>query len=118
METFIIFDNGGRTLDRYTLLNKQTGEVFAASEDPAAADGIGKCCGNCADHRIIMYGAGWRQRLPVKKVIQREVANFINNAKLNADWIGLPIDFKDLPENLRSWVSQLNQHPQANSFAQ
>jgi hypothetical protein len=104
METFIIFDNGGRTPDRYTILNKMSGEILAASADPTATGGIGRSLGNCANHRILMFGSGWRQLLPVKKVIQAEVQSIINNARLKTDWIGSPIEFPDLPEKLRTWL--------------
>ena len=98
MKTFIIFDNGGATPDRYTIINKETGDVFGAREYRDALHGTGKFIGNCADHRIAMYGAGWRQRLPIKKIIKEEVDNYINNARLNPEWIGKEV--KQWPDPL------------------
>src|SRR5258708_3286952 len=92
MNKFIIFDNGGKTLDRFTIINKETGDVFGSSENPDDTNGAGKFYGNCADNRITMYGAGWRQKLPGKKVIKAEVDNYVNNAKLDPNWIGNEID--------------------------
>jgi hypothetical protein len=117
MRPFIIFDNGGKTPDRFTIINKETGDVFGASEDPAASDGIGKFCGNCADHRIVMFGAGWRQKLPGQKIIKAEAENYINNARLNPDWIGSEVEWKSLPENVRSYISRLDPHHRAGDYS-
>jgi hypothetical protein len=110
MNTFVIFDNGGKTADRFTIINNETGDVFAASENPTAPNGVGKFCGNCADHHIVMYGAGWRQRLPSKKIIKAEVGNYITNAKLDPDWLGKEVEFTSLPEDLRDYISGLETH--------
>jgi hypothetical protein len=107
MNTFIIFDNGGSTLDRYTIINKETGDVFGCSEDPAAPNGEGRFIGNCAAHRIVLYGSGWRQKLPAKKIIRAETGNFINNARLDPGWIGREADLRTLPDGVRLWITQL-----------
>jgi len=108
METFIIFDNEGKTFDRFTILNKETGEIYGASEDPLSPEGFSKFLGNCAYRQITMYGSGWREKMPGKKIIKSEVDNFIINTKLNPDWIGKPIEFKALPENAKKYILQLN----------
>jgi hypothetical protein len=84
MKTFIIFDNGGNTLDRYRIINKATGDVFGCSENPESADGKGKFVGNCA-----------------------EIETYINNARLDPDWIGKEADLILLPIAVRRWVAQL-----------
>lgn len=108
MNTFIIFDNGGKTTDRFTIINRETGDVFGASENPVAPNGVGEYCGNCIDHLIILHGAGWRQKLPPKKVIRASADNYINNAKLEPDWIGREIALNSLPENVRQFISHLD----------
>jgi hypothetical protein len=113
MKTFIIFDNGEKTLDRFTIINKETGDIFGCSENPDAPDGAGKFIGNCVDHRIIMYRAGWRQRLPGKNVIRAEVDNYINNARLDPGWIGSEMDLKSLPANVLQYISRLDPHNRA-----
>jgi transposase InsO family protein len=45
METYVIFDNGGRTIDRYTILDKATGEVYAVSGDPSSRTELAKDAG-------------------------------------------------------------------------
>jgi hypothetical protein len=107
MSTSIIFDNGGITPDRFTIINRETGDVFGASENPNALNWTAKFIGNCADHRVMLRGAGWRQGLPAKKTIKTEIENYVNNAKLNPDWIGRELDFSALPENIRRFIAGL-----------
>lgn len=108
MKTYIVFDNGGKTLDRYTVINTESADVFGLSENPGNPDGIGRHCGNCAEHRIVLYGAGWRQRLPAKKVLQAEAENYINNARLDPDWLGQEVDFNTLPANVRDYIAKMD----------
>ncbi len=107
MKTFIIFDNSGKTLDRFTIINKETGDVFGCSDNPDAPGGAGVSIGNCAGHRIVLYGAGWRQRLPNKHVIREEVDNYINNARLDQDWLGKEVDLTTLPMNVKHYIARL-----------
>src|SRR6185437_3734482 len=108
MKNYIVFDNGGITVDRFTIINLETADVFGASERPCEPDGIGKWIGNLTDHRTILYGGGWRQRLPPKKVIQTEVDNYVNNAKLDPGWLGTEVAGVDLPERVRQYIEELN----------
>ncbi len=117
MNTFAIFDNGGKTPDRFTIIHKETGDVFGASENPAAPNGIGKFCGNCADYHIILRGAGWRQRLPLKKIIKAEVDSYINNAKLDPDWLGHEVEFTSLPEQLQQYITGLDIESQSDDYS-
>ena len=114
MNKYIIFDNGGITLDRFTIVHRETGDVFAASENPARPAGIGSWIGNCAAHRTILNGCGWRQRQPSGKVIKAETENYINNARLDPKWIGREIDIKTLPESVKEFIFNLDsENPQA-----
>jgi hypothetical protein len=117
MNKYVIFDNGGKTADRFTIINKTTGDVFGVSENPDDANGIAKCCGNCADHKIVLYGAGWRQKLPPKKVIQAEVEHYINNARLNASWLGLEAELTSLPQSVRDYITRLDDPQQTDQFS-
>ena len=69
---FIIFDNGGLTPDRFTIINRETGDVFGGGENPNALNWTATFIGNCADHHVALRGAGWRQKLPTKKIIKAE----------------------------------------------
>ena len=113
MKTFIVFDKGGKTFDRYTILNKETGDLYASSADPFASDGFSKFLCNCVQRETTLYGAGWREKSPAKKIIKAEVDSIIINAKLDPDWIGEPIEISQLPENVRKYLDQLNAHEES-----
>jgi hypothetical protein len=114
MDSFIVFDNGGKTFDRFTILNKETGEIYGCGENPFAQDSCCRLLGNCAYRQITLYGSGWREKMPGKKVIKSEVDNFIINAKLNPEWIGRPVEFQSLPENVKQYICKI-QAGQGNS---
>ncbi|HXB06341.1 MAG TPA: hypothetical protein VNW04_04480 [Puia sp.] len=107
MKTFIIFDNGCNTLDRYTIINQETGDVFGCSENPDSPKNPGRFIGNCAARHIVLPGAGWRQKLPPKRIIRQEAESYINNARLDPDWIGREVPLGILPDGVRRWVAQL-----------
>jgi hypothetical protein len=113
MKKFIIFDNGGQTVDRFTIINKETGDIFGCSDTPNAPGCAGGLIGNCVSHRIIVCGAGWRQRLPGKNIIKEEVDNYVNNARLDPDWLGREVDLINLPMNVKHFISRLapDTHP-------
>jgi hypothetical protein len=117
MGLFIVFDNKGQTPDRFTIINRETGDVFGASENPAGPCGIAKFCGNCADHKIVLYGAGWRQSLPPKKIIHAEVENYIGNARLNGDWLGVEVALDSLPLGVRDYIARLSLQIQTDQFS-
>ena len=116
MKNYIVFDNGGKTADRFTIINMETADVFGASENPCEPDGICRWVGNIADHKTVLYGAGWRQRMPPKKVIEAEVENYVNNAKLNPEWLG--IELKNIPAPVQQYIDQLDvEDPRTHSKA-
>jgi hypothetical protein len=107
MKTFMIFDNGCSTPDRYTIVNQETGDVFGCSENPESSNNDRRFIGNCAAHRIVLYGTGWRQKLPTNKIMKEEIENYINNARLDPYWIGREVNLGILPAGVRRWVAQL-----------
>jgi hypothetical protein len=107
MRMFIIFDHSSIRPERFTIVNGETGDVFGASENPHALNWTARFIGNCADHRVVLRGAGWRQGLPSKKMLKTEIDNYVNNARLNPDWLGKEIEFTALPENIRRYIACL-----------
>jgi hypothetical protein len=111
MKNYMIFDNRGKTTDRFTIIKVETGDVFGASEQPAEAGGVGRWCGNIIEHKIVLYGAGWRQRLPSKKIIEAEIENYVNNARLDPEWLGREVELESLPEAVQNFIADLsNEH--------
>jgi hypothetical protein len=107
MKNYMIFDNGGKTADRFTIIRVETGDVFGVSEQPGEVGGIGRWCGNIIEHKIVLYGAGWRQRLPSKKIIEAEIENYVNNARLDPEWLGSEIALESLPEAVQNYIADL-----------
>jgi hypothetical protein len=108
MKNYMIFDNGGKTTDRFTIIKVETGDVFGASEHLGEPGGIGRWCGNIIEHKIVLYGAGWRQRLPSKKIIEAEIENYVNNARLDPEWLGREIELESLPEAIQNYIADLD----------
>jgi hypothetical protein len=113
MKNYMIFDNGGKTTDRFTIVKVETGDVFGASEHPGEPGGIGRWCGNIIEHKIVLYGAGWRQRLPQKKIIEAEIENYVNNARLDPEWLGEEIELQSLPEAVQNYIADLDSEKDA-----
>lgn len=78
-----IYDNGGKTADRYTFVHKRRGsarwcEFLSMSSHPSSPQGIGQHgegeCNSTSDGKRIRTGAQWRA-LPegVRRAILREV---------------------------------------------
>jgi hypothetical protein len=107
MKNYMIFDNGGKTADRFTIIRAETGDVFGASEQPGEAGGIGRWCGNIIEHKIVLYGAGWRQRLPSKKIIEADIENYVNNARLDPEWLGREVEMESLPKAVQNYIAGL-----------
>ena len=111
MTKYIVFDNEARAPDRYTIVDRQSGEVFAAVEQGNDAVVTGRYCGNCADHRITLYGAGWRQMPLSQKIIEAETDNYVRNAQLNPGWLGKELPQRHYPLNLRNYIDTLGKMP-------
>jgi len=103
MTTYIVFDNEGKTPDRYTAVDRESGNVFSIGPEA----GSGKFCGNCADHRVTLYGAGWRQMPLSRKVIEGETENYIHNAQLDPGWLGNELPEEQWPKDLLDSIGRL-----------
>lgn len=65
-----VLDNYGETYDRYTIINRETGDVFGASHNPFHPQGVGLFNHNIADeYWNVAYGYSWRKRCDVKNVL-------------------------------------------------
>jgi hypothetical protein len=50
-----VYDNGGKTIDRYTVIIQTTGHVYGCSDAPQHPQGVGTYCGNVCE---LIYGHG------------------------------------------------------------
>lgn len=107
MSRIIIFDNEGTTFDRYTIIDRMTGDVYGASTDPFAPNGFGQFNHNVADNYwIAVYGSEWRKRLYVKRCIKESVRRYINEVKADSR-LGIITTYGSLPEPVRKYVKQI-----------
>lgn len=111
MNNCLVFDNEGRTADRYTIVDRESGDVFAVDLNK---DGniTGSYCGNCAQHRITLYGSGWRQMPLSQRIIETETDNYIRNAQLNPGWLGRELPREEWPMDLLDYIVSLNKTQQ------
>src|SRR6185312_2691240 len=108
MARYIIFDKGGLKPDRYTIIDRSSGDVFAACEPGAEAGIAGRFCGNCADHRVPLFGAGWRQMPLCQRIIDAEVNNYVRNAQLDPHWLGKELPQQYWPLSLLTYIDVLD----------
>lgn len=105
-----IFDNGGATADRFTIVNTKTGDILGASENPFHPMGIGQHCGNLVDNIMFhKFGAGWRRghkEATLKRIEREEIKNYLTEAKTNPEWLGAEIDFEKAPEDVKKFIKQ------------
>ena len=96
-----VLDNKGKTLDRYTIINKKTGDIIGASERPFAPNGFGQYCGNLVDtYMFHSFGYSWRKHCNVNKTIKNEVQRYLSDCSE----IGQEIKFSDLPLDVQKFT--------------
>jgi hypothetical protein len=102
MKNIIILDNKGETLDRYTIIDKNTGDCLGSSENPYSPLGFGQYCGNIADNYwVTAYGSGWSRNISkelLKKRISFAIRLYVNETKDKR------VKFDDLPENVKLFI--------------
>ena len=103
-----IFDNGGKTADRYTGVITATGDVVGFNDQPFnPAFGFGQFCGNVTDRMNLTYGYGWRNHFEEKKILKQELSHYLKEAKNNPEWLGKEIERESLTEEAKKYVEQI-----------
>ena len=104
MKNIICFDNNRETFDRFTILNKDTGEMLGSSENPFHPLGFGQYVGNVAhNYWVAAYGYGWKEgcnKSLLNKKIKFAVDLFLNDC----GHIGKIVDFYTLPIDVQKFV--------------
>lgn len=88
MKNIIVFDNNGETFDRFTIIDKTTGEMIGASSNPFHPQGFGQHCGN-----ILLSKP------------QSTIKERINEFKKYGS-LGKVIDFATLPGDVQQFAKQ------------
>ncbi len=103
MKNLICFDNNGETFDRFTILNKKTGDMIGSSSNPFSPMGFGQHCGNVADNYWnVAYGYAWRKRCNEKACIKFAVNHFVADSTN----IGKIVKFDTLPDDVQKFARQ------------
>lgn len=102
-----IFDNEGKTIDRYTGIIGKTGDVFGFNENPFHPCGFGQFCGNVTDRMNVTYGCGWRNHFEEKKILKQELSHYLKEAKNNPDWLGKLVERSSLTKEAQKYIEQL-----------
>lgn len=106
MKNLLILDNGGETLDRYTIVDKKTGDMFGASEQPFNPLGFAQFCGNVADNYwITAYGHSWRRGCD-EKLLKKRILYAVRNFQNDCAHVGKPVKWESLPEDVQKFVKQ------------
>ena len=106
----IVFDNGGKTYDRYTIIMPD-GEIYSASEQPFHPCGFGQNCGNIAhSYFSTTFGSSWYNHWSSKqvaKMMRNKTKEQIEIAKQDSTWLGKEVAIKTLPIDVQKYISQL-----------
>lgn len=107
----VVFDNQGKTFDRYTLI-RSDGETWGASDDPYAPNGFGMYTGNMGDDYFNKtFGYSWQNNRSVKQIgsmVRDETKKQIEQARSEPSWLGVEVkDHSTLPEDVQKYIAQL-----------
>lgn len=106
-----IFDNGGKTYDRYTAVIVKTGEIVGFNDNPFHSLGFGQYVGNVTDRMNITFGYGWEKQFPTKKdksrILRAEIHEYLRQAEADKNWIGKHVEFSALSEQAQKYVEQV-----------
>lgn len=84
-EKVVVLDNGGKTYDRYTIIQKPCGTLYGANEDPFHPMGFGQYCGE----------------------VSGDVDDYIEDAIEKPEWLGEVVKYEDLPEGTQNYITQI-----------
>lgn len=106
MKNIIVLDNNGETFDRFTIIDKSTGDMIGASERPFHPLGFGQFCGNVADNYWkVAYGYSWRNGCN-KRLLNRRIKYAVDLFLSDCGNVGKVIDFNTLPEDVKQFAKQ------------
>jgi len=106
MKNLIVLDNNGQTFDRYTIIDKKTGDMIGASERPFNPLGFGQFCGNVADNYwFTAYGYQWRKGCNTR-LLNKRIKYAVDLFLSDCENVGKIIDFNTLPMDVQKFATQ------------
>ena len=105
----IILDNGGETFDRYTIIDRNTGEMVGASTNPFHPLGFGQYCGNVAENYYrVTFGIGWRRGCDAK-LLKKRIQYAVDHLLGDCSHIGRKVAFDTIPQQVQNYALQCTQ---------
>jgi hypothetical protein len=106
MKKLIVLDNNGETFDRFTIIDKVSGDMIGASCNPFHPLGFGQFCGNVADNYWFnAYGYSWRNGCN-KRLLNRRIKYAVGLFLSDCGNVGKVIEFNTLPEDVQKFARQ------------
>lgn len=106
----VVFDNSKEPEGRYTILNKETGDVFSVAEYPKQDAVAGQLSHNVTDRQNITFGYGWKKghdEKGLRGILMYEEDNWINEMTDNGE-IGEKVkDLNLLPEAIKEYIKKI-----------
>lgn len=102
MENFkrnvVVLDNGGKTIDRYTIIIRKTADIYGCSENPYHPLGIGQYCANANKIYKLNGNTERKNRLGVNIYLRnyKSIGKRVN-------------DLVSLPENVKKYINDILQ---------
>jgi hypothetical protein len=90
----VVFDNGGKSIDRYTLINTVTGDMYGSNNEPYHPQGFGQYAGNIKE--FIERGTG----------LVKSIKAYVNLARRRPSWLGKEVDLKTLPLDVQKLAKE------------
>lgn len=104
---FICLDNDGKTFDRYTIIERATGEMIGSSDNPFNPLGFGQYCGNVADNYWrTAYGSQWRNGCN-KRLLNSRIKYAVDLFLSDCGNVGKEVDFDTLPDDVKKYAEQV-----------
>lgn len=101
----VVLDNGGETLDRYTIIDRSTGDVITANSEGHIPTGFEPECVNIAhEYWGATQGTGWQIGLDAK-TIEKRIKQAVD-IYLQDVTVGDVLPFKELPENVQRFARE------------
>ena len=92
----VVLDNGGETCDRYTIIFRETADIYGCSSNPFHPMGIGQYCANAA--QVIKWN----------DTTERENRIAVNIYLKDCKSIGKRVkDLETLPEDVKKYIKQI-----------
>ena len=103
---FICLDNGGETFDRYTIIERKTGDIIGSSDIPFNPLGFGQFCGNVADNYwFTAYGYQWRKGCN-KRLLNKRIKYAVDLFLSDCGNVGKRVEFETLPVDVQKFANQ------------